>query len=97
VTEVAPVGPFWEAEPEHQDYLERYPRATPAISSGRTGSFRIVRKSPQPNNGRGERSRIPEPLVRSSLRLGYARQIPRPRFLLFDLHAARDLNTLRLR
>jgi peptide-methionine (S)-S-oxide reductase len=22
---VAPVGPFWEAEPEHQDYLERYP------------------------------------------------------------------------
>jgi peptide-methionine (S)-S-oxide reductase len=26
VTEVAPVGPFWEAEPEHQDYLERYPQ-----------------------------------------------------------------------
>jgi peptide-methionine (S)-S-oxide reductase len=25
VTEVAPVGPFWEAEPEHQDYLERLP------------------------------------------------------------------------
>ena len=25
MTEVAPVGPFWEAEPEHQDYLERYP------------------------------------------------------------------------
>jgi peptide-methionine (S)-S-oxide reductase len=25
VTEIAPVGPFWEAEPEHQDYLERYP------------------------------------------------------------------------
>ena len=25
VTEVAPLGPFWEAEPEHQDYLERYP------------------------------------------------------------------------
>jgi peptide-methionine (S)-S-oxide reductase len=24
-TEVAPVGEFWEAEPEHQDYLERYP------------------------------------------------------------------------
>ena len=21
----APAGPFWEAEPEHQDYLERYP------------------------------------------------------------------------
>jgi peptide-methionine (S)-S-oxide reductase len=25
VTEIAPVGPFWEAEPEHQDYLQRYP------------------------------------------------------------------------
>src|SRR5215470_15342180 len=25
VTEVTPVGPFWEAEPEHQDYLLRYP------------------------------------------------------------------------
>ncbi|MHB0950749.1 MAG: peptide-methionine (S)-S-oxide reductase MsrA [Allorhizobium sp.] len=25
VTEVEPVSDFWEAEPEHQDYLERYP------------------------------------------------------------------------
>ena len=25
VTEVAPAGEFWQAEPEHQDYLERYP------------------------------------------------------------------------
>jgi peptide-methionine (S)-S-oxide reductase len=25
VTQVEPVGPFWEAEPEHQDYLERIP------------------------------------------------------------------------
>ncbi|MQY41941.1 peptide-methionine (S)-S-oxide reductase MsrA [Epibacterium sp. SM1969] len=25
VTEVEPVGDFWEAEPEHQDYLERTP------------------------------------------------------------------------
>lgn len=25
VTEVKPAGDFWEAEPEHQDYLERYP------------------------------------------------------------------------
>lgn len=25
VTEVQPAGPFWVAEPEHQDYLERYP------------------------------------------------------------------------
>ena len=25
VTELAPAGPFWEAEREHQDYLERIP------------------------------------------------------------------------
>jgi peptide-methionine (S)-S-oxide reductase len=25
VTEVRPAGPFWEAEPEHQDYLLRHP------------------------------------------------------------------------
>jgi len=25
VTELAPAWEFWEAEPEHQDYLERYP------------------------------------------------------------------------
>ncbi|MBB6421807.1 peptide-methionine (S)-S-oxide reductase MsrA [Streptomyces massasporeus] len=25
VTEVVPAGPFWDAEPEHQDYLQRYP------------------------------------------------------------------------
>jgi peptide-methionine (S)-S-oxide reductase len=25
VTEVQPVGDFWQAEPEHQDYLERIP------------------------------------------------------------------------
>jgi peptide-methionine (S)-S-oxide reductase len=25
LTEVSPAGAFWEAEPEHQDYLERVP------------------------------------------------------------------------
>jgi peptide-methionine (S)-S-oxide reductase len=25
ITEVEPAGDFWEAEPEHQDYLQRYP------------------------------------------------------------------------
>jgi peptide-methionine (S)-S-oxide reductase len=25
VTEVSPAGDFWDAEPEHQDYLEKYP------------------------------------------------------------------------
>src|SRR5262249_55550731 len=29
VREVAPAGPFWEAEPEHQDYLEKYPNGYP--------------------------------------------------------------------
>lgn len=26
VTEVSPASEFWEAEPEHQDYLQRYPK-----------------------------------------------------------------------
>ena len=26
VTEISEAGPFWEAEAEHQDYLQRYPR-----------------------------------------------------------------------
>ncbi len=25
MTELAPAGPFWQAEPEHQDYLQNYP------------------------------------------------------------------------
>ena len=25
VTELAPAGPFWKAEPEHQDYLQNFP------------------------------------------------------------------------
>ena len=29
VTEVRPAGPFWEAEPEHQDYLQHYPNGYP--------------------------------------------------------------------
>ena len=43
VTEVAPAGPFWEAEPEHQDYLERYPERLyvplrpPELVSARAG------------------------------------------------------------
>ena len=42
VTEVTPAGPFWEAEPEHQDYLEKYPAGYTATSSGRSGSSRAV-------------------------------------------------------
>ena len=38
VTEVVPAGDFWQAEPEHQDYLERIPTVTRATTSGPTGS-----------------------------------------------------------
>ena len=38
VTEVTPAGAFWEADPEHQNYLERYPDATRATSSDPTGN-----------------------------------------------------------
>ncbi len=44
VTEVEPAGPFWEAEPEHQDYLERYPQRVhvplPAAELGSAASRR---------------------------------------------------------
>jgi peptide-methionine (S)-S-oxide reductase len=48
VTEVVPAGPFWEAEPEHQDYLQRIP-------NGYTCHF--IR----PNWRLPQRSRQPEP------------------------------------
>ena len=46
VTQVAPAGDFWEAEPEHQDYLQRYP-------DGYTchwvrPDWKLPRRSPQP-------------------------------------------------
>ncbi len=44
VTEVAPAGDFWQAEPEHQDYLERIPNGYTAISSALTGNCRFGRK-----------------------------------------------------
>ena len=42
VTEVQPAGPFWEAEPEHQDYLMRNPGgytclSAAALEAGATG------------------------------------------------------------
>ncbi len=35
VTEVTPAGDFWEAEPEHQDYLERIPNGYTCHLCGR--------------------------------------------------------------
>ena len=43
VTEVTAAGPFWEAEPEHQDYLGKHPTGTPATSSARAGVCRTAR------------------------------------------------------
>ena len=40
VTEVAPAGPFWEAEPSTRTIWNAIPTATPATSSGRIGSCR---------------------------------------------------------
>jgi peptide methionine sulfoxide reductase MsrA len=37
-------GAFWEAEPEHQDYLEHYQPATPAISFDVTGGFQAEQR-----------------------------------------------------
>ena len=52
VTELDRRGPFWEAEPEHQDYLQRNPTATRAISSARAGSCRGVRGPHQTEGAR---------------------------------------------
>ena len=41
VTEVAPAGPFWEAEPEHQDYLQRYPNGYTCHFPRPAGSSRV--------------------------------------------------------
>ena len=44
VTEVQPVGEFWEAEPDHQDYLEKRPGGCqPATSSVPAGCFRSAK------------------------------------------------------
>lgn len=47
VTEVAPAGAFWEAEPEHQDYLQRIPHGY-TCHFVRPGWKLPVRNKPQP-------------------------------------------------
>ncbi len=45
VTEVSEAGPLWEAEPEHQDYLQRIPNGyTCHFVRPRTGSCRTGRR-----------------------------------------------------
>ena len=72
VTEVTPAGPFWEAEPEHQDYLDTTRTGTRATSPARDGSCPgaatrcRVGPAPWPTNGstrrctqRGRMRRVP--------------------------------------
>ena len=65
VTEVAPAGPFWEAEPEHQDYLERYPNGYTChfVRPAWRFSSRGQRPSSQLRVGNGRRCRGRAPLV----------------------------------
>ena len=46
VTKVSEAVPFWVAEDEHQDYLQRYPAGTTATFRGRDGSCRSARPPP---------------------------------------------------
>ncbi len=57
VTEVEPAGAFWEAEEEHQDYLEGYPNGSPATTCVRDGSSRTARSSP-PSSTRARRTSV---------------------------------------
>ena len=56
VTEVAPAGPFWEAEPEHQDYLLNYPTGYTChfLRPGWVLPKRIKRPSDLAGTGDGE-------------------------------------------
>ena len=66
VTEVSPAGAFWEAEPEHQDYLERVPH-------GYTCHF--IRPAARPSSGCGRPAAawVPAPTSCSRSRSGQAR------------------------
>ena len=70
VTEVDPAGPFWEAEPEHQDYLERYPERlhlplpAPELETAAPGSRRLSASSAWPR----EASPSPCRSVRAAVR-----------------------------
>jgi peptide-methionine (S)-S-oxide reductase len=50
VTEVSEPVPFWVAEPEHQNYLQRYTTATPVTSRGRAGGCHTARPPPNPGD-----------------------------------------------
>ena len=52
VTEVTPAGPFWEAEPEHQDYLEHYPNGYTCHFPRPGWKLRTARTASPPESGR---------------------------------------------
>ena len=62
VTEVEPAGPFWQAEPEHQDYLERIPNGYTCHWAGPTGSCRCAtprrRRRCRPDHALGSTSTL---------------------------------------
>ncbi len=75
VTEVTPAGPFWEAEPEHQDYLERPVRSgRPSRSTRTTWS---VTRSGTPATSRARAGCCPTAAPRlASRRRGSVRAAP---------------------
>ena len=58
VTELTPAGTFWEAEAEHQDYLQLTRMVIPVTSHGLTGSCRKV--EPLPENHRFSNTPSPQ-------------------------------------
>jgi peptide-methionine (S)-S-oxide reductase len=51
VTEVKAAGDFWEAEPEHQDYLERYPHGYTCHFVRRDWKLPAQKVEPAPASG----------------------------------------------
>lgn len=57
VTEVTPAGPFWQAEPEHQDYLEKYPNGY-TCHFVRPGWVLPKRERSVPDSAAGQRAEV---------------------------------------
>ena len=70
VTEVVPAGDFWEAEPDHQDYLEKRPNGYTATSFVPAGCFqnavRLAKCSRRPGSQRNRRRRLCGCAIRSA-------------------------------
>ena len=84
VTEVAPAGPFWEAEPEHQDYLERIPNGY-TCHFVRPGWKLPVRD--KANAGAGRPLKLTERRIRQSgaIRRSFSEEVRRRRLRLSEV------------